>query len=56
METSPASGEGAVSQVGTSWVEAEEFVEDGLEMVLCERWFHLLDAVYVGQPGGVVEE
>ena len=56
METSPASGEGAVSQVRTSWVEAEEFVEDDLELVLCERWFHILDAVYVGQPGDVVEE
>ena len=56
METPPASGEGAVSQVRTSWVEAEEFVEDDLELVLCERWFHILDAVYVGQPGDVVEE
>ena len=56
METSPASGEGAVSQVRASWVEAEEFMEDDLELVLCERWFHILDAVYVGQPGDVVEE
>ena len=56
METSPASGEGAVGQVRTGWVEAEEFVEDDLELVLCERWFHILDAVYVGQPGDVVEE
>ena len=56
METPPASGEGAVSQVRTSWVETEEFVEDDLELVLCERWFHILDAVYVGQPGDVVKE
>ena len=56
MKTSLASGEGAVSQVRTSWVEAEEFVEHDLELVLCERWFHIFDAVYVGQPGDVVEE
>ena len=56
METSPASGESAVGQVRTSWVEAEEFVENDLELVLCERRFHIVDAVYVGQPGDVVEE
>ena len=52
MEASPASGKSTVCQVRTGWVEAEEFVEDDLELVLCERWFHILDAVYVGQPGG----
>ena len=56
METSPASGEGVVGQVRTGWVEAEEFVEDDLELVLCKHWFHILDAVYVGQPRDVVEE
>ena len=45
-----------VSQVRRSWVEAEEFVEDDLELVLSERWFHILDAGYVEQPGDVVEE
>ena len=56
MEASPASGKSAVCQVRTGWVEAEEFVEDDLLLVLCERWFHILDAVYVGQPRDVVEE
>ena len=45
MKASPASAEGTVCQVRTGWVEAEEFVEDDLELVLCERWFHILDAV-----------
>ena len=56
MDASPAASKGAVGEVRTGWVEAEEFVEDDLELVLCERWFHILDAVYVGQPGDVVEE
>ena len=56
METSPASGESAVSQVRASWVEAEDFMENDLELVFCECWFHILDAVYVGQPGDVIEE
>ena len=53
---SPAATKCAVGEVGTGWVEAEEFVEDDLELVLCQRWFHILDAVYVGQPRDVVEE
>ena len=53
---SPAATKCAVGEVKTSWVEAEEFVEDALELVLCQRWFHILDAVYVGQPRDVVEE
>ena len=56
VDASPAATKGAVSEVRTGWVEAEEFVEDDLELVLCERWFHILDAVYVGQPRDVVEE
>ena len=56
MEASPASAESTVCQVRTGWIEAEEFVEDDLELVLGERWFHILDAVYVWQPGDVVEE
>ena len=56
MEASPASAKSTVRQVRMGWVEAEEFVEDDLELVLCECWFHILDAVYVGQPRDVVEE
>ena len=56
MKTSPASDKDAVGQVRTCWIEAEEFVEDDLELVLCKHWFHILDAIYVGQPGDVVEE
>ena len=56
MEASPASGEGAVCQVGTGWTEAEEFSEDGLELVFGECWFHIRNVVYVGQPRDVVEE
>ena len=56
MDASPAASKGAVGEVRTGWVEAEEFVENDLELVLCERWFHILDAVYVGQPRDVVEE
>ena len=52
---SPAATKCAVGEVRTGWVEAEEFVDD-LELVLCQRWFHILDAVYVGQPRDVVEE
>ena len=46
----------AVCEVRTSWIEAEELVEDDLELVLCECWFHILDAVDVGQPRDMVEE
>ena len=56
METSQASGEGAVGQIRTGWVEADEFGEDDLKLVFGERWFHILNAVYVGQPRDVVEE
>ena len=56
MDASPAAAKCAVGEVRTGWVEAEEFVEDDLELVLCQRWFHILDAVYVGQPRDVVEK
>ena len=56
MEASPASAESTVCQTRTGWIKAEEFGEDDLELVLCERWFHILDAVYVGQLGDVIEE
>ena len=53
---SPAATNCAVGKVTTGWIEAEEFVEDDLELVFCERWFHILDAVDVGQPRDMVEE
>ena len=53
---SPAATKGAVSEVRTGWIEAEEFAEDDLELVLCQRWFHILDAVDVVHPRDVVEE
>ena len=56
IDGSPAASKGAFGEVRTGWVESEEFVEDDLELVLCERWFHILDAVYVGQPRIMVEE
>ena len=56
MDASPAATKGAVGEIRTGWVDAEECVEDDLELALCERWFHILDAVYVGQPRDVVKE
>ena len=56
MEASPASAESTVCQIRAGWIEAEELVEDDLELVLGERWFHVLNAVYVGLPRDVVEE
>ena len=49
MEASPSSGESAVCQVRTGWIEAEEFSKYDLTLVFSECWFHILDAVYVGQ-------
>ena len=46
----------SVGEIQAGWVEAEEFVEDGLELVLCERWFHIFDAVDVWQAIDVIEE
>ena len=56
MEASPASGKGTVCQVRTGWIEAEEFSKYDLELVFSECWFHVLNAVYVGQSGDVVEK
>ena len=56
MDASPAATKCAVGEVRTGWGEAEKFVEDDLELVLCEHWFHIHDAVYVGHPRDVVEE
>ena len=56
IKASPASAECAVCKIRSGRVEAEEFVEDDLELVLSEGRFHVLNAVYVGQPGDMVEE
>ena len=48
---SPAATKSAVGEVREGWIKAEEFAEYDLELVLGERWFHVLNAVYVGQPG-----
>ena len=50
------SAKSTVCQVRTGWVKVEEFVKDNLELVFGERWFHILNTVYVGQPRDVVEE
>ena len=50
------SAECTVCEVRPGWVEAEELVEDDLELVLIEGWFHLLNAVDVRQPGDMVKE
>ena len=56
MEASPASAASTVCQIRASWIEAEELAEDDLELVLGEGRLHVLNAVYVGQPGDMVEE
>ena len=50
MEASPASAKSAVCQIRAGWIEAEELIDDDLDLVLGERWFHVLNDVYVGQP------
>ena len=56
IKASPASAECAVCKIRSGWVEAEELVEDDLKLVLIEGRFHVLNAVYVGQPRDMVEE
>ena len=53
---SPAAAKGTVSEVRTGWIKAEEFAEDDLDLVLGERWFHIFNAVDVGQARDMVEE
>ena len=55
LKAPPASAECTVRDVRAGWVEAEELVEDDLELVLIEDWFHVLNAVDVGQPGDMVK-
>jgi hypothetical protein len=56
MEASSASAECAVCDIRTGWIEAEELVEDDLELVFIECRFHVLNAVDVGQPREMVEK
>jgi hypothetical protein len=56
IKASPASDECTVREVRAGWVEAENLVEDDLKLVLIEGWFHVLDALDVGQPGDMVKE
>ena len=56
IKASPASAECTVREVRAGWVEAKELVEDDLELVFIEGWFHVLNAVDVGQPGDMVKE
>ena len=55
LNASPATTKCAVGKVRAVWVEAEEFVEDDLELSVSKRRLHELDAVYVRQAGDVVE-
>ena len=56
LDASPATTKCAVGKVRAGWVEAEEFVEDDLELSVSERRLHEFDAVYMWQAGDVVEE
>ena len=56
LDASPAATKCAVGEVRASWVEAEEFVEDDLELSVRECRLHVFDAVYVRQAGNVVKE
>ena len=48
MEASPAAAEFTVRKIRAVWIEAEELVEDDLELGLGEGRFHVHNAVYVG--------
>jgi hypothetical protein len=54
IQASPASAECAVHKIRSGWVEAEELVEDDLELVLIEGRLHEFDAVDVRQTRNVV--
>ena len=56
LDASSAAPKCAVGEVRAGWVEAEEFVEDDLELSVRECRLHVFDAVYVWQAGNVVEE
>jgi hypothetical protein len=56
LEAPPASAKNLVGEVRAGWVEAEEFVEEDLELVFSKSWLHEFDAVDVWQPRNVIEE
>ena len=56
LNASPTATKCAVGKVRAGWVEAEEFVENDLELSVRKRRLHVFDAVYVWQAGNVVEE
>ena len=56
LNASPAATKCAVGKVRAGWVEAEEFVEDDLELSVGKRRLHEFDAVYMWQAGDLVEE
>ena len=56
LEAPSTTAECLVGKVRAGWVEAEEFVEGGLELVFRESRLHEFDAVNVRQAGNVVKE
>ena len=56
MEASSASAECTVREIRAGWIEAEELVEDDLELVFIEGRLHVLNADDVGPPRDMVEE
>ena len=56
LNASPTATKCLIGKVRAGWVEAEEFVEDDLELSVGKRWLHEFDAVYMWQTGDVIEE
>ena len=56
LDASPTASKCAAGKVRAGWVEAEEFVEDDLELSFSKRRLHAFDAVDVWQAGNVVKE
>ena len=56
LDASPTATKGAVGKIRAGWVEAEEFVEDDLELSVRECRRHVFDAVYMWQAGNMVKE
>ena len=56
LNESPTATKYAVGKVRAGWVEAEEFVEDDVELAFSESRLHEFDAVDVWQSGNVVKE
>ena len=47
LNASPAATKCSAGKVRAGWVEAENFVEDDLELIIGESGFHEFDAVDV---------